>query len=390
MGKKSSPTPPPPPNPTAIAAAQTEASKEAIYASADVNAVNQYGPTGSVVYNKDGNGVPQSQTTTLTPDGQKAFENTQAAAVGLTGQALNSLDYLPQDQFQLNGMFNPQAMQGYQDFNGDPEAYNQRAKDLSQGAFDRRMDLMRPEFERQHGDLEQNLANRGLPTTGEAYGTQMDRFNTNRNEAITGAARDADMFGSQQEMALRQQEMGQHNMDWGNYSQGQAQGYQQDMATWQQDTRDQLLERNQPFQEAQAYMQGSPMAPAPNAPQLPGYNMQAPNMGQLYNMQYQGQMNNYNQQMQNSQANMGGLMGLAGNLGAAAIPLMMTSDVRVKTDIVKIKEYAPGINWYGFKYKGETVDRVGFMAQEVEKVMPEAIVEIEGVLHVDYGKVFSG
>lgn len=314
MGKKSSPSPPPAPDPVAIANAQTAANKEAIYASADVNSYNQYTPYGSVTYQKDNNGVPQSQTVKLNPTSQAAFDQSQQIALDLMGRAQNNLQYLPQGNWQLPQQFSPQQLQQRGDFGYDPQAYNERTNALSQAMFDRRMDLMRPELDRQYRDLEQNLANRGLPMSGEAYGTAMDRFDTNRREMMLAAAQDAQMAASQEERALRNQDMAQWNADYNNYLNSNQQAYAQDMGTQQQITSDSLLQRNQPYQEMLAYIQGSPMTSTPNAPQLPGYQMQAPNMGDLYGMQYNAQMNSYNQQMANQQANLGGLFGLGSSL----------------------------------------------------------------------------
>jgi hypothetical protein len=277
-------------------------------------------------------------------------------------------------------------MQDRGDFGYDPEAYNERTSKLAQSMYDRRMDLMRPELDRQHEAMEQNLANRGLPMSGEAYGTAVDRFNTNRNQLMLSAAQDAQMAASQEERALRGQDMSQWNADYNNYLRSNQQGYGQDLSTQQQQVRDDLLERNQPYQEVQAYIQGNPMSPVPQAPQLPGYQMQAPDMGSLYGMQYNAQMNNYNQQMQNNQANMGGLFGLAGSLGSS---LIQFSDERVKENVEKLGEYSPGINWYSFTYKGSGEPKVGFMAQEVEKVIPGAVLEIGGLKAVDYSKVMN-
>lgn len=386
MGKKSSPSPPPAPDPVAIANAQTSANKEAIYASADVNSYNQYTPYGSVTYQKDNNGVPQSQTVSLNPTSQAAFDQSQQIALDLMGRAQNNLQYLPQGNWQLPQQFSPQQLQQRGDFGYDPESYNERTSALSQAMFDRRMDLMRPELDRQYGDLEQNLANRGLPMSGEAYGTAMDRFDTNRREMMLAAAQDAQMAASQEERALRGQDMAQWNADYNNYLNSNQQAYSQDMGTQQQLTSDSLLQRNQPYQEMLAYIQGSPITSTPNAPQLPAYQMQAPNMGDLYGMQYNAQMNNYNQQMQNNQANMGGLFGVAGNVASALPWATWFSDERIKEDIKEIGELPNGIKVYEFRYIGRPEVFTGFLAQQVEKIVPEAVTEIEGVKAVHYGK----
>lgn len=78
-------------------------------------------------------------------------------------------------------------------FNLDPSLTDTGA--LTQAMFDKRMRLMRPEYERQESSLMQSLANRGLPSGGEAYGDELSLFRRNREEAYGGAADTAVMAG---------------------------------------------------------------------------------------------------------------------------------------------------------------------------------------------------
>jgi hypothetical protein len=55
-----------------------------------------------------------------------------------------------------------------------------------------------------------------------------------------------------------------------------------------------------------------------------------------------------------------------------------SSDARVKRDIVKVGELAPGVGVYDFRYIWDEDDaplRRGVMAQEVERVMPHAVMD---------------
>jgi hypothetical protein len=61
------------------------------------------------------------------------------------------------------------------------------------------------------------------------------------------------------------------------------------------------------------------------------------------------------------------------------------SDRRVKTDIVRIGAMDNGLPLYSFRYKGKPEFHMGLMAQDVEKVKPEAVIEINGIKHVNYG-----
>jgi hypothetical protein len=44
-----------------------------------------------------------------------------------------------------------------------------------------------------------------------------------------------------------------------------------------------------------------------------------------------------------------------------------------------------GLPLYTYRYKGKPDLHMGVMAQDVEKVKPEAVVEINGIKHVNYG-----
>ena len=85
--------------------------------------------------------------------------------------------------------------------------------------------------------------------------------------------------------------------------------------------------------------------------------------------------------------------GTAQGAGQAAAAAAMASDVNVKENIKKIGE-KNGFNWYEFTYKkglGLPEGRQeGVIAQEVEQVMPEAVLEINGIKHVDYSKILGG
>ena len=66
-------------------------------------------------------------------------------------------------------------------------------------------------------------------------------------------------------------------------------------------------------------------------------------------------------------------------------PTVMTiSDLRVKKDITRISRLNNGIPVYLFRYKWSDSLSVGVMAQDVERVIPEAVVTIDGVKAVNY------
>jgi len=74
------------------------------------------------------------------------------------------------------------------------------------------------------------------------------------------------------------------------------------------------------------------------------------------------------------------------SLFAAAGPAAAASDINLKENIVKVGK-EKGFNIYEFNYKGQSGKYRGVMAQEIQKVMPEAVVEKNGFLAVDYNKI---
>lgn len=96
----------------------------------------------------------------------------------------------------------------------------------------------------------------------------------------------------------------------------------------------------------------------------------------------QAQMNN-----NNNNALWGSLANTAGTAAGAAI---MASDINVKKNIKKIGE-KNGYNWYEFEYKEglglPKGKQEGVIAQEVEKINPDAVSIINGIKHVDYNKL---
>lgn len=101
-------------------------------------------------------------------------------------------------------------------------------------------------------------------------------------------------------------------------------------------------------------------------------------------------VSNYNlaQTQLNNQANAYN-NALYGSLASSAAGIA-TSDIRLKENIKKIGK-KNGYNWYEFTYKKgyglpEGVQQ-GVLAQEIEKIKPEAVIEINGFKKVDYNKL---
>lgn len=113
MGKKSGPKAP---DPKKTAAAQAEANKEAVVASALVNRYDEAGPTGSVTWDRPIDpltGLPSTGTepedlagwtrnTTLSDSGQTQLDNQNAVAESLGGTATTLAGQIPSERFTLD------------------------------------------------------------------------------------------------------------------------------------------------------------------------------------------------------------------------------------------------------------------------------------------------
>lgn len=103
--------------------------------------------------------------------------------------------------------------------------------------------------------------------------------------------------------------------------------------------------------------------------------------------QMQLQAGEFNAQMQMAEMmGIGQLAGgLLGGMGGGG-----KSDIRVKRDISRIGTWLNGLPIYLFRYIFEPRWHIGFMAQDVELVMPEAVYEVDGIKHVNYGLAIRG
>ncbi len=95
-------------------------------------------------------------------------------------------------------------------------------------------------------------------------------------------------------------------------------------------------------------------------------------------------LNQNNQAFNQQSSTMGGI----GKAIGAAAPYVLAafSDERLKEDIVPVGQLHDGLPVYSYRYKGDPMPRIGLMAQDVEKVRPDAVHEVGGFKAVDYGK----
>lgn len=124
------------------------------------------------------------------------------------------------------------------------------------------------------------------------------------------------------------------------------------------------------------------LAGAPQMPQqaqLAQVGMDSPDLqGAIY-----ANYNAKNQAQQATNANIFGLLGAAAQAGGFAYG---RSDRRLKRDVVQIGEHETGLPIYLFRYADTGERAIGFMADEVALVRPEAVrTRPDGYAEVNYG-----
>lgn len=356
MGK-SSPSPPPAPNPTTVANAQSAADINTASAQAALNNVNQVTPYGNLTYNQtgstnvNGNQVPQfTATQTLTPAAEQALQQQQQLTGGLYGLAnsqLNRIDNAVSQPFDMSKVATL------------PTNANQYSTDAANAIFGQAKQNLDPQFAEEQSQLQDQLSRQGIPVGSQAYSQSLADFNRSKNNAYATAQNSATTEG---------------------YNVGQQQlAGEEGLA--QQQIQQQNFTREQPLNEAIALMGGGQVQ-NPSFSNTPQTQVAPTDVTGAYALQQSALNNNYNQQVAQNSATQGGMFGL----GSAGIMALALSDRRTKEDITKVGELFDGSPIYRFRYIGNPQWQIGLMAQEVQERNPDAIEEINGLLHVNYQK----
>lgn len=435
MGK-SSPSPPPPINYKALANDQTQSNIATANQQAVLNRPDQTGPTGSIDWTHNPNGT-WSQTTSLSPTQQGLYNQ----ANGISGDALRNLSVLSTPGMGTKlptlsqNTVNPGVpvtsvggtqnnVQGSLGLNGvqaipkaDQSAYNGAVNSVY-GQATSRLD---PQFNQQQKQLQTQLANQGIPQNSDAWNQAMDDFNRNKNDAYTSAFNNAVTQGSQVEnnqfnMGLQANQAGVGNaLASGNFSNAaQEQEYQQALQSGQfansaagqqlaqalANTGFNNQQNQQTFADSlqntnQAIANQSTLAGLPNEfsqvslPGIQGSSVQPTDVIGAQSLSAQQQLAQYQSQVAQNSAKKGGTGSLLGTLGGAAILAPAPSDRRVKRDIKRIGKTHNGLTIYSFRYAWDDKPQIGLMAQEVEGIVPEAVITLGGIKHVDYAKAMA-
>lgn len=322
-------SPPAPPDPKETAAAQTAMNKETAITQYGLGATNQVTPQGTLSYKQIGSwpdGTPRYEATTAySPEQQALYGQQQEFDKKFNDLALGQTD-------RLSGVLN-------QPLNLDNQAVESRLFELGRQRLD-------PMFAQQNEALRTRMANQGIELGSEAYKNAFGIQGQKENDAMT-------------QLLLS----------------GRGQSIQE-----------LLTQRNQPINEITALMSGGQVT-QPNFTGTPQPQVAGTNYAGLVSDNYQQQLSAWNAQQQQQAAGMGGLFGLGGNLlgGWARGGFAMPSDRRLKKNIRQVGNLENGLPVYEYSFNWENKTRHGLMADDVERFRPEAVAEINGYKHVNYG-----
>lgn len=326
--------PPQAPDPYATANAQGAMNLDTLYASAGLNQINQLGPGYNISWSGDIGDPNRTMTYSLDPAREELANLLGYSTLNQAGMIGGPIDY--------SGV---RGIPG-----GD---YGEYTNQLIGDKYTQLMDLMRPDLDRQRASRTTDLAVRGLPVGQEAYEDVMQSLARTEQDAMTRAATESIGLGINEASRL----------------------FGQDMAAHQQGMADIGFDQNMALQNLAMMLNANPY----NTTQIQNpaqYQASPPDLAGLVQGNYANQMGAY-----------GSNMGALGQIGGMAAMGAMMSDIRMKENIEKIGELPSGIGVYRFNYLSDDAPQIGVMAQDVEKIIPDAVHEYMGVKFVDYSKV---
>ena len=298
--------------------------------------------TGRTVIGQNPDGTPIFQDD---PDFQNPFRTAPTLSGVSAAQDIDPTQLANLQAFNqkiASGVALPTGLstEGLTALQSDPEAFR---SNIESTLFNRQLGLLQPEFTRQREELESNLVNRGIPITSDPYNTAVNRLESQQGEQLQRLAQQATLAAGQESDRLVNQARSNRAMEFGERaatgefglaanqaSFGQnAANVQLQNAARQQQIADQLLSNQVAQQQRQREiaernaLRGqnfNELAALLGGPQVQQASFFAPgsiDTQGAFAAQQAAQQNAFNQAMASRSADLGGLFGLAGNLGAA-------------------------------------------------------------------------
>jgi hypothetical protein len=362
-GKGSAPSAP---DPYTVAGATTQSNDTTAAYNKALNLNNYSNPfgsqTSSIVGTDPSTGAPIYQTTIGASQPLQNLINGAETQAGTSNTTLNNSLYglggVNQQLSQIGSQLNPNSAQ-------------QAMQQGDQAAYAAQTQYLNPQFQQEGASLQSQLANEGLSPGSQAYTNSMTNFNNAQQQAYSNAANEATLTGSQIGSQMLQNQLGVAG------EQGNLLG-QQATNLGQQASLSQL-----PYQDL-----SSLAGLVPGNTGTATSSAQPANIAQAFQNQYQGQLNSYDANVQSANSTESGLFGL----GTAGMLALALSDRRAKTDIEAIAPFADGVNFYRYRYLSDAPGtvRYGFMADEVRRSKPDAVVRLpNGLDAVNYDRAFG-
>ncbi len=251
-------------------------------------------------------------------------------------QTLNNLTtYAANASNQLNNMGN---------YNFSISASDDARQRAEQAVYNSYLNKLQPQFANQTSDLATRLANQGISVGSDAYSRAMTDLQNTQNNALNQAAYESVLAGQNAySKSLNDQLVvaGFSNTAQSNYI-------------------------NQLLQALQNSYSGYDIA-------MDKYKVQSGADNRI------AQNQQYNNQMYQNTGNQ-----FLSSAISAATPFLL-SDERLKENAIPVGRLDNGLTVYCFNFKGSHVPLIGLIAQEVQKVIPAAVIEgDDGFLRVRY------
>lgn len=343
---------------------QSAASKEIATQQTWANRPTQYTPWGSTNWQSAENIDPATgqpvtawtQTQQLNPQLQNALDK----QIGLTNYRTDLASQFAGRVGQDYGQpFNWSNLPGMAMGPGTQDYGAQRQR-IEEALYNR----MAPVHQANEEQLRTRLANQGVMTGSDAFNAELQKL----RESQAG-----ERFNALQTAGTEQQRLFGMDVEASKFAN----------LVRQQAISEQTQQRNMSLNELNALLTGQQVSPSA----MPSFNQaqggQAPNYLGAATAQGNWLSQQAQADAQNNAALWGGV-GSAAGAGAALYALGAFSDARLKTNVKRIGEYAPGVGIYSYEIFGQP--EVGVMAQELVKVRPDLVfTHPSGYLMVNYG-----